>query len=130
MKEIEEIKTIEDFITKLKSLEVSSHVWLWETKNAAEIAAIKEFYLELHEAMDNFIIICISDMGWKDSGFMLDNFKYKKFDDLELMGVIQEIKDFITYRIMKVSNYSPEYVHSLTKIIHILHKFNYKMLLE
>ncbi len=50
------LETIEDLVTSLKSVEVSAHIWKWETSNAAEISAIKEFHEKIHYLLIKFLL--------------------------------------------------------------------------
>jgi hypothetical protein len=125
------LETIEDLITRLKSVEISAHIWKWETSNAAEIEAINYFYEDLHYKVDSFITLTISDAGFKDGGFYLNGFSFIKIEDLSITQVANEVKKFL-YEKVKTANagYMPEVEAMLTDIITTLKQFNYKMMLD
>ena len=125
------IETVEDLVTRLKSVEVSAHIWKWDTSNAAEISAIKEFHEKIHYLLNNFIKMTLSEVGFKTGGFQLRGFRYYSLEDLDILAVPEELKDFlINYIRTPNAPFSPQLDSVMVKLIECFAMFNYKMMLD
>lgn len=122
--------TIEDLITKLKSIEVSAHIWKWDTVNASEIDAIKKLYKEIHLELDRLITRTIGSVGFKIGGFQLTEFDYYSLDDLDMEAITKDLKDYLYEKVKNPQNPFPEVESCIINIIGSLSEFRYKMMLE
>ena len=124
------LDTVEQLITRLKSIELSAHIWKWETPNASEIEAIDTFYNDLHYRMDQFIELTISDVGFKHGGFRLGAFPYRPISNVDIKEVAEEVKGFLQHKVRTPNGpFMPEIDAALVKIIKVLMNFNYKIML-
>lgn len=125
------IETVEELIMTIKSVEVSAHVWKWDTSNAAEISAIKTFYEKIHHLIDTFIKLTLSEVGFKDGGIQLQGFIYVPIDSFDPMEVVEQLKDFLLEKIRTPNGpFSPELDNIMVRIIESFTMFNYKMMLD
>jgi hypothetical protein len=125
------IETVEDLVTSLKSVEVSAHIWKWETSNAAEISAIKEFHDKIHYLLNTFIKLTISEVGFKDNGMQLRGFRYYTLQDLDILKVSENLKEFLIENIRTPNApFNPQLDSILVKLIECFVMFNYKMMLD